>query len=64
MRKLILSVMTTLDGFFEAPGEGLERIDWQRADEEVERRRSFRVDFAEEEQAVDDQHRSDEHQSY
>ena len=34
MRKVILSMMISLDGFFEAPGEDWEKIDWQRADEE------------------------------
>jgi dihydrofolate reductase len=34
MRKVILLVMVTLDGFFDGPGEGLERIDWHHADEE------------------------------
>lgn len=36
MRKLILLVMVTLDGFFDGPGEGLEKIDWHHADEEWE----------------------------
>jgi dihydrofolate reductase len=36
MRKVILLVMMTLDGFFDAPGEGLEKIDWHHADEEWE----------------------------
>ena len=36
MRKVILSVMVSLDGFFDAPGEGLEKIDWHRADDEWE----------------------------
>lgn len=36
MRNVILSVMVSLDGFFEGPGEGLEKIDWQRADDEWE----------------------------
>lgn len=36
MRRLILSVMTSLDNYFDAPGEGLEKIDWHRADEEWE----------------------------
>lgn len=37
MRKVILSVMVSLDGFFDAPGEGLEKIDWHRADDEWEK---------------------------
>jgi dihydrofolate reductase len=36
MRKVILLVMITLDGFFDGPGEGLEKIDWHHADEEWE----------------------------
>ena len=36
MRKVILLAMMTLDGFFDGPGEGLERIDWHHADEEWE----------------------------
>ena len=36
MRKVILLVMVTLDGFFDGPGEGLEKIDWHHADEEWE----------------------------
>ena len=36
MRKVILLVMMTLDGFFDGPGEGLEKIDWHHADEEWE----------------------------
>ncbi len=36
MRKVILLVMMSLDGFFDAPGEGLEKIDWHHADEEWE----------------------------
>jgi dihydrofolate reductase len=36
MRKVILLVMMTLDGFFDAPGEGLEKIDWHHADEQWE----------------------------
>jgi dihydrofolate reductase len=36
MRKVILLVMVTLDGYFDAPGEGLEKIDWHHADEEWE----------------------------
>ena len=29
MRKVILSVMVSLDGFFDAPGEGLEKIEFK-----------------------------------
>jgi dihydrofolate reductase len=36
MRKVILLVMMTLDGFFDGPSEGLEKIDWYHADEEWE----------------------------
>jgi dihydrofolate reductase len=36
MRKIMLLVMTSLDGFFEGLGEGWERIDWHHADEEWE----------------------------
>jgi dihydrofolate reductase len=36
LRKVILLVMMTLDGFFDGPGEGLEKIDWHHADEEWE----------------------------
>ena len=36
MRKVILSMMISLDGFFEAAGEGWEKIDWHRADDEWE----------------------------
>jgi dihydrofolate reductase len=36
MRKVILLVMMTLDGLFDGPGEGLEKIDWHHADEEWE----------------------------
>jgi dihydrofolate reductase len=36
MRKVILLVMMTLDGYFDGPGEGLEKIDWHHADEEWE----------------------------
>lgn len=36
MRNVILLVMVTLDGVFDAPGEGLEKIDWHHADEEWE----------------------------
>src|SRR5437867_7238193 len=36
MRKVILLVMMTLDGFFDGPGEDLEKIDWHHADEEWE----------------------------
>jgi len=36
MRQVILSMMISLDGFFEAPGEGWEKIDWHRADDEWE----------------------------
>ena len=36
MRKVILLVMMTLDGFFDGSGEGLEKIDWHHADEEWE----------------------------
>jgi hypothetical protein len=32
MRKVILLVMVTIDGFFDAPGEGLEKINWHHAD--------------------------------
>ena len=34
MGTVILSVMTSLDGMFDGPGEGFERIDWFRADDE------------------------------
>ncbi len=34
MRKLRVSVMVTLDGFADGTGEGLERIEWFRADQE------------------------------
>jgi len=36
MRNVILSMMISLDGYFEAPGEGWEKIDWHRADDEWE----------------------------
>jgi len=36
MRNVILSMMISLDGFFEAPGTGWEKIDWHRADDEWE----------------------------
>jgi dihydrofolate reductase len=36
MRKVILLNMITLDGFFDGPGEGFEKIDWHHADEEWE----------------------------
>src|SRR5215212_5303811 len=36
MRKVILLVMVTLDGYFDGPGEGLEKIDWHHADEDWE----------------------------
>ncbi len=36
MRKVILLAMVTLDGYFDGPGEGLEKIDWHHADEEWE----------------------------
>ncbi len=36
MPKVILLVMMTLDGFFDAPGESLEKIDWHHADQEWE----------------------------
>jgi dihydrofolate reductase len=36
MRPVILVVMVTLDGYFDAPGAGLEKIDWHHADEEWE----------------------------
>lgn len=36
MRKVILLVMVTLDGYFDGLGEGLEKIDWHHADEEWE----------------------------
>ena len=36
MRNVILSVMVSLDGYFEGPGEGWEKIDWHRADDEWE----------------------------
>jgi dihydrofolate reductase len=36
MRNIILSVMMSLDGYFESPGEGWEKIDWTRADDEWE----------------------------
>jgi dihydrofolate reductase len=36
VRNVILSVMISLDGFFEARGEGWEKIDWHRADEQWE----------------------------
>lgn len=36
MRKVILLVMMTLDGYFDGLGEGLEKIDWHHADEEWE----------------------------
>jgi dihydrofolate reductase len=34
MRTVIHSAMTSLDGVFDGPGEGAERIDWMRADDE------------------------------
>jgi dihydrofolate reductase len=34
MRRVIWSVMSSLDGYSAAPGEGFETIDWFRADEE------------------------------
>jgi dihydrofolate reductase len=34
MRKVILSAMSSLDGMFDGPGDGAERIDWFRADQE------------------------------
>lgn len=34
MGKLIANVMTSLDGYFEGPGEGWERIAFHRADDE------------------------------
>lgn len=34
MRELRYAVMSTLDGFFDGTGTGLERIDWFRADQE------------------------------
>jgi len=36
MRTVIHSAMTSLDGMFDGPGEGAERIDWMRADDEWE----------------------------
>jgi dihydrofolate reductase len=36
MRKVILLNMMTLDGYFDGPGEGFEKIDWHHADEEWE----------------------------
>jgi hypothetical protein len=33
---VILLNMMTLDGFFDGPGEGFEKIDWHHADEEWE----------------------------
>lgn len=36
MRKVILLVMVTLDGIFDGPGDGLDKIDWHHADEEWE----------------------------
>jgi dihydrofolate reductase len=36
MRNVILSIMISVDGYFEAPGEGWEKIDWHRADDEWE----------------------------
>lgn len=34
MSTVIFSAVTTLDGIVDGPGEGIERIDWFRADEE------------------------------
>ena len=34
MRRVIWSVMSSLDGYSAAPGKGFETIDWFRADEE------------------------------
>jgi dihydrofolate reductase len=36
MSTVILSVMVSLDGFFQGPREGWEKIDWHRADDEWE----------------------------
>ncbi len=36
MRNVILAVMVSLDGFFEAPGDDSEKLDWHRADDEWE----------------------------
>lgn len=33
MRKLILIDMLSLDGFYEAPGEGFDRLDWHMVDD-------------------------------
>ena len=33
MRKLILMDMLSLDGFYEGPGEGFQRIDWHMVDD-------------------------------
>jgi dihydrofolate reductase len=34
MSRVVLSAMVSLDGIFDGPGEGAERIDWFRADQE------------------------------
>jgi dihydrofolate reductase len=34
MSRVVLLAMLSLDGVFDGPGEGAERIDWMRADEE------------------------------
>ena len=36
MRNVIFSIMISLDGYFEAAGEGWEKIDWHRADDQWE----------------------------
>jgi dihydrofolate reductase len=36
MRNVIFSMMISLDGYFEGPGEGWEKIDWHRADDQWE----------------------------
>jgi dihydrofolate reductase len=36
MRKVVLSAMVSLDGYFKGPGEGWEALSWHRADEEWE----------------------------
>ena len=34
MRKLVLINMISLDGFYEAPGEGFQKLDWHLVDDE------------------------------
>ena len=35
MRKVVMVEMVSLDGYFKGPGEGLEALDWHRADDQA-----------------------------